>query len=243
LVSNLHYAYSAGWYWSPDEENWMKVSTIVVSGGRYDEDEPTKDNGELIQKLDGKSYAQGLEILIDTVVRESEEGGFGKFNGKLYADNAEMNSKKEFTFRYRKTELPTTLFYFRFQNNKWEWSPDKVDWITVPRIIASGNFHGEPIKLIESLEGKDFYEGAQILFSLETGEEEVEEKEEEEYISLGETVVVHYSASRGNDNDLPAAELIKEALEEKGYDVTLVITDEPTGSRYRRNGKDVQGYE
>jgi len=162
FVTNLFYAYSEnGWYWSSDKENWMPTSKIIVEGGRFDGEEPSEENKKFIKDLDQKSYSNGVGLLISRTLKKQ-----GLFNPKLSTDKVDMNYKKEFIFRYKKSEeLPSQAFYFKFSENKWMWSDDGVGWAIVPKIAWSGSFYGEPVELIKSLEGKDFYEGAEIIFS------------------------------------------------------------------------------
>jgi len=157
---NLYYSYSEEeWYWSFDKETWISSpSTAITISGK----DAGEGNRDFIKSLEGKTYSEGLRLLIDRLLNEK-----GKL---LSADKADMDNKGEFAFRYQKTkDFPETeIFNFRFFDNKWEWKPYRTEgWILGVKL--EGSYYGEPVELIRILEVKDFYQGAEIIFSGEAG--------------------------------------------------------------------------
>ncbi|MBU2523186.1 MAG: hypothetical protein KKE23_02760, partial [Nanoarchaeota archaeon] len=81
-VSDLYYRYSnENWWWSPDEDNWMRVSTTIVSGGKHDGEKPNLENIYLINSLESGSsdFYDGAAIIfnVDADATSADVGDVG----------------------------------------------------------------------------------------------------------------------------------------------------------------------
>ncbi len=161
--SDLFYKYiNNEWYWSADQTNWMTPKEFIVKGGTFNEEEPSEANKEFITKLQGKNYERGLKELID---RTMEERSFFIIPKALSTKNADMNSNEQFIFRhYYSARVSPLVFSFRFSNNEWEWTTEYSSgkWFSGSR---GAGFYNAPAELIDSLDERNFYEGAKIIFS------------------------------------------------------------------------------
>lgn len=183
-----HKYFERGWHWSSsseDEENWNRIGTP-----ESEENLNTllERQNELTTRLEGKNYIDGFKILVD----ETKED-----NDRLSTNLAAMDKDKSFFFDHGARfnlgffELGDKTFIFQFDSSKnvWQWKPkDRLfttnfNFVNVPTIPEDYKKEGPPVLMITSLEGKDFYEGALMLFS---GSESVffEESEHEFVPSL-----------------------------------------------------------
>ncbi len=168
LAGNIYYKYySGGWYWSSDRTNWRVISNYNELSG---------DNANFAKSLIGLSYEQGLKLLIDRTA--SDSGGFFgiiKPSLSVYYIGTDkntylttMDSAKQFAFGYGVNNAPGYgSFLFKFSDGKWMWK-DPVSsgqWIDAPTVTSGGELHGEPQDLIKSLDGKEFYSGAELIFN------------------------------------------------------------------------------
>ncbi len=176
---NLFYRYYKGkWQFSLDKFKWINVSSNpqyterVIVGHikgepqyRTEIREPSKKDKEFIKNLEGKSYSEGLKLLIDRTSADKEGGWFS--NPNLVTKDVNMDEEGLFI-----VEQKAGTIYFEYRE-EWYWSLERRVWELVSEPI-------EGDELMGSLEGKDFYEGAMIIFGGEyvgvsVSEEELEE--------------------------------------------------------------------
>ena len=158
---NLYYRFfNQQWYWSQDSKNWRETIHLPSLG---------EENRQFILSLQGKTYSQGLNLLIERTVKEGNSRGILQVKPQLSSYYSFMYSTKEFSFSYKRG-VTTKNVFLRYNDNQWEWrSPDNPNgWMV--GVKGGGNIYGEPVALIEYLKNKDFYHGARMMFMLEYGE-------------------------------------------------------------------------
>lgn len=142
---NLFYTFTDSWKFSDNKQEWADVD-------------------KYIPELTDKDYSQGLKFLIDKTISQGNERVWLK--PILSTKYVDMNSNKEFSLSYKKTQAdPSKTFVFKFENGKWLWkSPSAgLDWADK---IAVAGFFGEPTDFVEKMLTIDeFYEGGEILFT------------------------------------------------------------------------------
>ena len=190
-AGNLFYTFSGdSWHWCSrncDDKNNFYESEVALlppipqSSGAdvtrsisiQDFEKLSSRNREFIKGLVGKDYSGGLKLLMERIIADKEGGWF--FNPELSTDNVDMSYKKVFTVK----NLEAFNLYLDYSPVKWRWAADSDfdDWVLVPE-LEIGPVPGQrrlvvtltqsnSVKLIKSLEGKDFLEGAAIIFGID----------------------------------------------------------------------------
>ncbi len=158
---NIYYRFfNKQWYWSQDakdEKNWISVIHLPALG---------EENREFITNLQGKTYSEGLNLLIDRVVK----GASQTIKPTLRSYYADMDYNKQFSFRYKIGVTPKSiLLRYNETKNLWKWytQDNPNGWMV--GVQLGGKYYGEPVALIEYLAGKNFYQGAKMMLMLEYG--------------------------------------------------------------------------
>jgi hypothetical protein len=187
---DLYMVYSGNtWYWNiksnaPDAP-WQIISIAVLAGTQTNQGQAT--GVEIIPKLNEEnkkflegfylnkasvSYIDGLISLMSRIVENKESGFF--MNVKLSTERVQYSPDKIFTVsRSKATDI---YFNYDFSGGKWRWSPDKTNWMNVPEVIVnSGRYKGkqpveENVNLIKSLDEKNEYDGAAIIFGIDANQ-------------------------------------------------------------------------
>ncbi len=178
---DFYYTYSGTeWHVSSNKNNldsWLNVDEAYINA-------PEKEKKFLIQLKD-KTYSDGLRLLIERT-RFNDEGGFFD-DAELYTERIKFTDKK--LFIVTEDIITGEELYFKFDDNlkKWTWSFDIISWVLVPETESVRDFEktkpeSEFIDLIKNLEGKQFYDGAEIIFDIDSTFEGPRE-----YIEAGES--------------------------------------------------------
>ncbi|MDD5700224.1 MAG: transglycosylase SLT domain-containing protein [Candidatus Nanoarchaeia archaeon] len=151
LWNNLFYKYFNGkWYWSQDALKWEDTKSLPARGD---------ENREFITSLrDVETYSDGLNLLFKRI---DAEGAQRLIKPSLRTDSADMGYSKEFSYSYKK-DMTSKSINLRFLHNVWEWSvPGTNNWFV--GVQSGGVLYSEPASLLESLEDKNFFDGARII--------------------------------------------------------------------------------
>ena len=199
---NVNTQDNAGSYWKRPLS--LKLSEAVNLPAETSENEKIKgystEDKAFLKFLSSGYYGVVLKSLIDRTLEENERNLFQKILGigkrKLTTDNVVMDSEGVFSVE----QESTTTIYFKYFDNSWKWSPERDSlsiveegssgnvekvsshWFEVPNInLDKTKWQGQTINennilLIKSLEGKNLYEGAAIIFGEEYGKESLEER-------------------------------------------------------------------
>ena len=97
---------------------------------------------KLTNSLQGQSFRTGLDLLMNGV---TDEPGTFLSRSSLSTDNVTMTYGRDFIYKYN-----NVAFYFTYS--------DKDGWQT------SSASQNKPQNLIDSLDGREFYDGAQVIF-------------------------------------------------------------------------------
>jgi hypothetical protein len=158
-ANNLYYSFKDSWKWSPDKIKWYSVNYLET---------PDEKNKQFITSLQGKSYEQGLVLLVDRTKKNAEGGIFG--DAQLVTNKVTVD--KNGLINVKQTD---EVVYLRYTTD-WIWSLDNQFWMTSAKTIADiGIYTGENpsienIKLISAINGKQYAEGLGIIFKTNTGE-------------------------------------------------------------------------
>ncbi len=190
---SIYYSYSGdNWYfsftgetgeekaervWFPADRNIPDILTVDPRGIVG---EPYEGLSEEIQEFTsnfvGKSYLEGLRLLIDRTIQNEGKGFLS--NVELSTDSVKFSHKERFTF---KKYAPLT-FYFEFDHSskKWKWSDSERQWYLVSEeLIDTGALVLEketpslrPLlnqfeNLIELLKEQNYLNGAKIIFDVD----------------------------------------------------------------------------
>jgi len=178
LDGDIYFYFDKAWWWSSDEKTWIDSSSQgssqdaqLNSVGRLRRNVlmrklPQEDRDFITKYLVNKDYEQGFEGLINRTIENDEGGWFD--NTKLSTDKIELSSDGVFTF---KPVLESTYLKFDNQQKKWQWSfAGLKGFITDPEKImdigGDRKFLEEQKEFLESLNGKNLYEGAKIIFGI-----------------------------------------------------------------------------
>jgi len=189
--NNLYYRFNGkNWEWSPDGGQWMVFSDILsyVESSRLAgiRDPVNTESKIFIQKIEDKSYNEGVKLLIDRTLVNNEGGWF--LNTGLSTERVDLNSEEVFIVKTENPVFNIGNIHFKYNkaSKKWEWStPDEKVWTEVPDTkIKKGALQGETINdvkitlLIGALQGQDFENGAKLIFGkAENGVVAKDEKE------------------------------------------------------------------
>lgn len=137
---------------------------------------PTDKSMTFIKSLQGKSYLEGLELLIERTTANKEGGSSNpvlKENGRVTSMNADG------IFNVDLGSNPLDKLDYRF-TNIWQWSADKIgnrNWASTDTLIViGGGLKGDEVgeeqaDVIKALDKvPDLYKGAAILFDPESEE-------------------------------------------------------------------------
>ncbi|MBI1972728.1 M15 family metallopeptidase, partial [Candidatus Woesearchaeota archaeon] len=187
-TSNLFYKFSGkSWFWSEEGESgsvWIKVEETIPS-------KISQRDKKFIESLRKDkfytAYSTGLIKLVDRTLADSEGGYIPFFNNpELVTENVNFDSDKRFKIQIpRPTRAGTSVdvtYWFEFDstNSRWKWSFNEEHWMNVPETVIKGSglvsFEGtepvpEMVALIKSLNGKNFDEGAEIIFDIDSTDE------------------------------------------------------------------------
>lgn len=207
LVNNLYYRYfNEKWQWTADLDSipirWLDIPKIEIP-----EMGLTDRNQEFMKSLENKNFEDGFKILIKRTLENKE--GFGSIGNAELATASVSLSQGVFNIQQEGGEY----IYFRYESDKWWWnlfsailsfnkeSSIENGWTASPdSIVQGGSRKGdEPtqknINLIISLDGKNFDEGAFILFTqIGVAEKEICQKE------IGEKIIQIASIAKKTEN-------------------------------------------
>lgn len=120
------------WSWSPDRSEWMLCGDMVVSGGRFAGRTPTKEHVKLIEKIrahEERMLGYGSALAGLPAWAKEALGKHPVRNGIYTIDSA----------RWFVTDI-----YARKHNGKWQWSPDKRNWMSSSQhVVRGGRWNGE----------------------------------------------------------------------------------------------------
>ncbi|HLC77734.1 MAG TPA: transglycosylase SLT domain-containing protein [Candidatus Nanoarchaeia archaeon] len=130
----------------------------------------------LIQQYPSKSYSEGLNLLLARTISDNEGNGFlgtiGDWTGgsaELDSPYVKLNSEQLFTIKLG--NIGVKLF-----NDGWKWTIyDNAGWLPFNEVSISKlpvEFKVDGITLSDlgdALEGKDFYNGSEVMFDLNVG--------------------------------------------------------------------------
>jgi len=194
---NLHYSFSGNnWYFSGDKERWVpveyasienkQVENVFPKGADLVEDiaianDQSDKNKEFMKSLIGKSYATGLSLLIQRLVKNDE--GALSIDTELSTENVDFSSNGVFEVSRKITlkspERTYEIVYFDFTDGKWRWSIGEKYWVPASEYsirkesvfgddglltISDSNF----INFLKILNGKNSLEGAAFIFAMDT---------------------------------------------------------------------------
>lgn len=111
----------------------------------------SRDKAEFIPKFRGKSYEEGLKLLLDKVVDDGSPSD-------LYTTNVLFSAYREFTI----TQNAETFYLQNDGRTTWRYSEDGSTW---NKDLANSKY-----SLAKQVDGKTLYEGAKIIFNID-GEE------------------------------------------------------------------------
>jgi len=166
-TTNICYKYfNAIWHWTGScrdamTAQWTEVDKLEDIFGNS----PNERNKIYITSLRGKYYLDGLKVLVDRTLAK-EEGGL--LNADLKAGDSIMSNLGIFSVDLG--GLRITSIYYEYIGGNWRWSPDEENWMNTDVLVVKGGKYDkqEPFQgnknLINSLKGKNLYEGAAILF-------------------------------------------------------------------------------
>jgi len=190
VKTNIYYAYSGNnWYWALNrkltESSWFPTDRSISDIWSVDPrtgmlvhpyEKLSEENQEFTIKFVGKSYLEGLRLLI---VRTTQNEGKGIWsNVELSTDGVEFSHKGRFTF---KKYAPLTFYFeYDYSSKEWKWSDNKEHWFLVSEEIphtyemvrARETPSFRPLldkfeNLIELLKGKNYLDGAKIIFGID----------------------------------------------------------------------------
>ncbi|MDE1848458.1 MAG: transglycosylase SLT domain-containing protein [Nanoarchaeota archaeon] len=161
--NSLYYEFSGGtWQWSNDGKKW---NNLVNSGSL------SGSNSVIVQNLNGRSYEQGLKILIDSelsstgvkvpLINLALPIGYPMLSTQYVS----MDHNGQFNFLYSKDR--SFPFYFKFLNGKWMWetSSNLNGWMDTSISSTTVESAGAPPMLTSFLSNLDLYQGAEALFN------------------------------------------------------------------------------
>ncbi len=172
-----YFKYDNGWQWSVDiptstNRVWTSVSEKVVTGGLNDGYTPTTTKIiNMLEMLETKDYLRGKEAL------KGEDGIMQNGNDivllsaeEIAADTTTTSNEIFVINQNIFQDLSVNKIYFKY-NNGWQWSADYSNrfWTPVTTTTAKGgNYVGhipstKVSTIIESLQGKKFLQGKEIL--------------------------------------------------------------------------------
>ncbi len=165
-LNNIYYLYVDGnWYWSTDKDRWISsdlssqfyvsdnTPVQAISTTTLNFNQQSSSNQALIKSLVGVSYGGGLNLLIG--FEEKNGGGFIGIGGyPLSTEHVSMDSSGVFKVNIISSTSALQGYLFQYSNGQW--------------ILPQGNQVPEITNLLNSLAGKSFSEGAQILFSIDS---------------------------------------------------------------------------
>jgi hypothetical protein len=213
---------------------------------------------------DGWKLNKFKSLLVSIAIRQSDLGyADGEYDASWIMEFGERNPKYEGAenqIRYASSILKSALnkagiINYEVCNNKFDliWLFPNNHLICVLSVYYTGEesddgeyFAEETIEIMKSVE--EYFEKDSPIITIEEVKDIKEEaedgvKEEEKYInSVGDTVVVHYSISWGDD-DKEAAELLVSALEDKEYGVSLKVAGELGDNNPTGDWTDVESYD
>jgi hypothetical protein len=178
----LYYLYSGDYWhfsfkgeerakaWFPIDENLQKYMQTIDPHGRLINpyEALSKEDKEFTIGFADKSYGEGLRLLIVRTIQNKGKGLLWS-NVELSTDSVKLSHKG--TFRVMQQEASDLYFEYDYEQKKWKWSPDTLNWMFVPEtIVQGGRWDGKRpalanIDLIENLEEKNYFDGAKIIFS------------------------------------------------------------------------------
>ncbi len=164
LLPAIYFEYSSGtWHFSKDNKSWYPVSDYSALEG-YGSSWAGQNFLSFTQNLNGQTYDSGLALLISDV---KNNPGIVLSRPALSINDMLMDYQGKFTVAY-----DSQGFYFVFDsNNKWEWQPSAGSGLTWKEAPQTGNgIYGEPQDLIKSLDGKNFADGALLIFKSTSAE-------------------------------------------------------------------------
>jgi len=153
LTRNYYYRFSQGtWEWSSDGDKWV--------------DKNVKTSSDFINKMKTSSYLDGVMLLIKRTIGNNEGGYFG--DTMLSTERVDLTNSGIFIVNKESFPLPDFEIYFRYlgTNKKiWEWSLNKKEWKGFTEVEFNGiKLPSKYLFAIDSLKGKNFYNGARIIF-------------------------------------------------------------------------------
>lgn len=189
-TQNTCYKYfGSGWHWmitrnigtlikrtcndEGREEYWMDLNVFIDGRGRVPDGEGETRNVDFIKSLEGKSYLEGLELLMGRTTAD-EEGGISNPELITYEGTTTFSSKNIF-----KVDLDAESdkqFYKYFEKEGWKWSFMDDFWTpTTTYVPTSGPYTKRETPqvhkdLMYSINGVDFLPGAAILFDPNSNE-------------------------------------------------------------------------
>ncbi len=141
-----------------------------------------KENKEsTLNELAGKTFEEGFNNMIDRVIANEERGFLSLGNNNLIVGNVRMTHEGIFLIE-QKNRLPIG---FKFETSLsaeefsgfWKWTYNGATWISVSDMPTAQQKEIQPLKkqpleqstidLINSLENKNFIDGALIIFGVE----------------------------------------------------------------------------
>ncbi len=164
LLPAIYFEYSSGtWHFSKDNKSWYPISDYSVLEG-YGSSWAGQNFLNFARDLSGQTYDSGLALLINDVKNNQ---GIVLSRPTLSIKDMLMDYQGKFTVAYN-----SQGFYFVFDsNNKWEWQPSAGSGLTWREAPQTGNgVYGEPQDLIKSLDGKNFADGAFLIFKSTSAE-------------------------------------------------------------------------
>jgi hypothetical protein len=170
--TNLYYKYAnTNWQWSTDKNDWYTGTSDSSTSSPFPQfSNLNQNNKDFITSITGKTYSQGVQLLIHRTIQNDEGGILPCALGgctALLTDPVTFSYDKIFDVH----ENGHDYFTYDDSQKKWKWSPDKETWIFAPRITTINGkspFSGN-LDLIRGLEGKNDIEGFILIFSYELG--------------------------------------------------------------------------
>ena len=149
--SSFQYRYSSEWEWY-GSNGWTKVSNEKVPSD--------PQNKAMAENLRNLPYHDGLQLLLAKKV---------ELDGKLSTASVEF-SAKNILFVSQKEEGKAPKIYLQNENNQWTWNIAPNNWIAVTDITNTrlGIYvNAKNQQLINSLDGKNLYDGAELIFGID----------------------------------------------------------------------------
>jgi len=195
IANNICYRYyKSKWQWAANNGitgNCEGLGIVWSNVGNFEEDVrngkvvyPYMETYEMfIKSLQSQesSYLGGFKLLVDaTSAGKVGEGFFKFFNSQPdlteSTETTNMNHENLFSVSFSGIDnRPTRNLYFKYENGKWLWEIKEAfdgSWKEVSNYVTGGIFdlNQEQKNVLGYLKDKKFYEGAAILFDLDSKE-------------------------------------------------------------------------